>query len=81
MIPFGAGCHSFTLIPHNEGESDQPKAVVGMTGISVRKHVPKEMLSFAMPYKRFVEMENNVAGSFLERHCWLEVLPRNITAD
>ena len=81
MIPFGAGCHSFFLIPYNEGKSDQPRAVVGMTDISVRKHLPKDMLSVALPYKRFVEMENNVAGSFLERHCWQEVLPRNKTTD
>ncbi|ACV61079.1 protein of unknown function DUF169 [Desulfofarcimen acetoxidans DSM 771] len=81
MIPFAAGCHNFFLVPYNEGKSDLPRAVVGMTDISVRKHMPKDMLSFAMPYKRFLEMEDNVEGSFLQRHCWLEVLPRNNSGD
>jgi hypothetical protein len=31
-------------------------------------------LSFAMPFALFQEMEGNVAGSFLERHTWQELL-------
>jgi len=38
--------------------------------ISVRDKVAKDILSFAVPYKMFREMENNVEGSFLEQEPW-----------
>jgi hypothetical protein len=38
---------------------------------------PKESLSFAMPWKLFMEMESNVEGSFLEKRHWQHLLERN----
>ncbi|TYO93937.1 DUF169 domain-containing protein [Desulfallas thermosapovorans] len=76
-VQFGAGCHQTCLIPYHEGESDNPRAVIGLTDISVRKQFEKDILSFTVPYKMFLEMESNVEGSFLDRDVWQKVLQRN----
>ncbi|CCO08125.1 DUF169 domain-containing protein [Desulforamulus hydrothermalis] len=77
IAPFGAGCHSIGIIPYHEDELEKPRAVLGMFDISARKCVDKDILSFTVPYKMFLEMESNVAGSFLEKHEWQRVLERN----
>lgn len=77
IAPFGAGCHTLCIIPYNEEQADNPKAVIGLFDISARKCVDKDILAFTVPYKMFVEMEGNVEGSFLERHEWQRVLERN----
>lgn len=77
IAPWGAGCHSVCLIPFNEGKSDNPRGVIGLTDISARKQVEKDILSFSVPYKMFMEMEDNVAESFLAREEWLKIKERN----
>lgn len=77
VAPFGAGCHSTCIIPYREADQEQPRAIIGLTDISARKHVERDILSFSVPYKMFLEMEHNVPGSFLERKTWLSVLERN----
>ena len=74
LIPFAAGCQQIGIMAWNEARSENPRAVVGLTDISARKNVRRllgaEYLSFAMPWKMFLEMESNVEGSFLERPTW-----------
>lgn len=77
IVPFGAGCHTLCLIPLAEARSERPRAVIGLTDISARKHVDRDLLSFAVPYRMFLQMEANVEGSFLEKETWLKVLERN----
>jgi uncharacterized protein (DUF169 family) len=78
IIPFAAGCQTIGIYPYREAESDQPRAVVGLTDLSARLSIRKQLgdniLSFAMPFALFQEMEANVAGSFLQRHTWQELL-------
>jgi hypothetical protein len=73
-IPQAAGCQQIGIIPWNEAKSENPRAVVGLTDLSARKYIRKllgsEYLSFAIPWKIFLEMESNVEGSFLERSTW-----------
>lgn len=76
IAPFCAGCHSICLIPAQEGRKEKPRAVIGLFDITVRPMIDPNMLSFAIPYKRFLEMEDNVAGSFLEKHQWHKVAER-----
>ncbi len=78
IVPFGAGCHTIFLFPYHEAKAERPRAVIGLTDISARKHVEKDLLSFAVPYKMFLEMESNVAGSFLELEEWQKVRERNL---
>jgi len=76
IAPFGAGCHTICLLPYNESKKDQPKAIIGCMDISARPYVDKNQLSFAVPYKMFREMEDNVPGSFLERPDWQKIQKR-----
>ncbi|MFW5730176.1 MAG: DUF169 domain-containing protein [Desulfonatronovibrionaceae bacterium] len=73
-IPFAAGCQAIALLPFAEAEKQLPRAVVGLTDISARKNVRKQLeadlLSFAMPLALYQEMEDNVEGSFLFRNTW-----------
>lgn len=77
IMPFGAGCQTLGIIPYAEGRSAEPRAVIGLTDISTRRHVDKDLLSFAVPFRRFLQMEEEVAGSFLGNETWKKVLERN----
>ncbi len=78
IIPFAAGCQQIGIYPYREAEADRPRAVVGLTDLSarlaLRKQLGDNLLSFAMPFTLFLEMEANVEGSFLQRHAWRELL-------
>lgn len=75
-IPFASGCQSIFLIPYAETKKQNPKAVVGLLDITVRPMIEAGMLSFSVPYKMFLDMEQHVEGSFLEKHLWQRVLTR-----
>jgi uncharacterized protein (DUF169 family) len=76
IAPFGSGCQTTCLFPWSEAEKEHPRAVIGMTDISVRPHIDADLLSFSMPYALFQEMEDNVPGSFLDRHEWQKIAER-----
>lgn len=77
-IPWAAACQNIGILPFEEGRSEHPRAIVGLTDLSARKYVRKllgeQYLSFTMPWQLFLEMEANVPGSFLERHTWQSLL-------
>ena len=74
IIPWAAGCQTIGILPYAEGDREHPRAVVGLTDISARKAVRKTLgkdhLTFAMPWRLFQKMEENVSGSFLEHRTW-----------
>ncbi len=78
FAPFGAGCQQIGIYAFREAGSSRPRAVLGLTDISARKNVRPllghDVVSFALPYKRFLEMEANVEGSFLERSTWKSLM-------
>ena len=78
IVSWAAGCQTIGILPNREAKSAKPRAVVGLTDISARKYVRtllgSEYLSFAMPWEMFLEMERDVAGSFLEMHTWRSLL-------
>ncbi len=76
VIPFSAGCHTVCLLPYFQGTQERPRAVVGITDITARPYVDADILSFSVPWGMFLEMEENVAGSFLEKHQWHKVRER-----
>lgn len=78
IAPFGAGCHQVGIFPYREGKSSQSKAVIGLTDISVRAKFDSDILSFAVPFAMFQEMEGNVDGSFLQKNEWQAVLQRHL---
>lgn len=66
----------FFLLPYAESKKENPRAVVGLIDITVRPMVEADMLSFSVPYKMFLDMEENVEGSFLEKDLWHRVMAR-----
>lgn len=77
-IPFAAGCQAIGILPYREASSATPRAVVGLVDLAARSYIAARLggglLTFAMPCRMFEEMEANVAGSFLERQGWRELL-------
>jgi hypothetical protein len=73
-VPFGAGCQTIGIITYREARRQPPRAVIGLTDLSVRDHIHRqfgrEMLGFSVPFEMFLEMEGNVEGSFLQRDTW-----------
>ena len=67
LTPCASGCQSAFTIPYNEKFQTKPKSVIGVMEPLVRKIIPEDMVSFSVPSNRFVEMANNIKGSFLEK--------------
>ncbi len=75
IAPWAAACHSI-LFSYEENEKEEPRAIIGYFDLAARKHIDKNLLSFTIPYKLFLEMESNVKGSFLEMDEWQELSKR-----
>ncbi|MDZ7635720.1 MAG: DUF169 domain-containing protein [Bacteroidales bacterium] len=59
--PFGSGCGSIIHYPYLESISEKQRAVIGMFDPSARKCVPENVLTFAVPMKRF-EKDDRLHG-------------------
>ncbi|MDD5772046.1 MAG: DUF169 domain-containing protein [bacterium] len=78
IAPFGAGCASIIEYPYLENKKENPQAVIGMFDVSARPYVPKDILSFAIPMKKFKRMVDNMDESFLITKSWEKVKKRII---
>jgi len=76
IAPFGAGCASIIDYPRHELQSSENRAVLGMFDVSARPYVPSTMLTFAVPWPRFVRMVDNMKESFLITKSWNKVRTR-----
>ena len=75
IIPYAAGCQTIGIYPYQEAKSVKPRAIIGLTDLTARVYIRKQLannnlMTFSLPLSLFAEMEQNVAGSFLERHTW-----------
>ncbi len=75
-IGFGSGCAQAVLFAMKEAESENPKCVVGLTDPSARRFVDRDLLSFSIPYRRYLELEGQVEESFLTKKTWLDLSKR-----
>lgn len=76
IAPFGAGCASIVDYPVRELKSSAPRAVLGMFDVSARPCVPSNVLTFAVPWPKFVRMADNMEESFLMTKSWDKVRRR-----
>ena len=76
IAPFGSGCAAIVQYPYFEGRSSRPRAVLGMFDVSARPCVPAGVLTFAVPWPKFVRMVNNMDDSFLITASWGKVQAR-----
>ena len=42
--------------------------------VAIKRQLKDDVISFAVPFVMFQEMEANVPGSFLERNTWKELV-------
>lgn len=81
IAPWGAACQTIGIYAYREAKSDFQRAVIGLTDISARKYVKKQLednlLTFTVPFKMFLEMEENVEGSFLKRNVWQSLIEKD----
>lgn len=77
IAPFGSACQHIGIITYNEKKAERPRAVIGLTDITIRKIFDRDILSFSVPYTMYLEMESHVEKSFLEGHEWNDILERN----
>ena len=73
ITPMGAGCSSIVHYPYVEQQSGDPRAVMGMMDPSARPCVPVDVMTFAVPMKKFIPMIRNMEESFLRTHTWKKV--------
>jgi uncharacterized protein (DUF169 family) len=70
----GAGCQSIGILAYQEIDRENPRAVIGLTDTAARTYTAAslghDVLTFAVPFKMYLELESNVAGSFLEKETW-----------
>lgn len=70
ITPFGAGCASIVYYPYREELNGTKRAVLGLFDPSARKCVKGDLLTFAIPFSKFVEMINEMEESFLITNSW-----------
>lgn len=70
MAPFCSGCSAIVYHPYHENRKDNPRAVLGMFDISARPCVQPTVLTFAVPWRKFVRMAGNMDESFLTLGSW-----------
>jgi len=73
ICPFGAGCGSIIYYPWLEQQKENPKAVLGMFDPSSRPCVMVDVLTIAIPMKKFVHMVGYMEESFLITKTWEKV--------
>jgi len=76
FTPFAAGCGSIVYYPYLESKSERQRAVIGMFDPSARLCVPENVLTFAVPMKRFEKMTGYMEESFLITETWDNVRER-----
>jgi len=76
IAPFCSGCSAIVYQPYHENRNDNPRAILGMFDISARPCVPSTVLTFAVPWKKFVRMVENMDESFLITDSWKKIKNR-----
>jgi hypothetical protein len=75
-IPHCSGCQGVFLIPYDESRKEHPRAVVGMMDPSARPCIDAGQVTFTVPYRRFLQMEADIPGSFFTRSTWSKTAAR-----
>lgn len=78
QVPQGADCNHIGSFPYAQGEAEQPRAVLGMTGVDGREamhtYFRDDVLTLALPWKLFRQMEQEAEDSVLQTPSWKKLI-------
>lgn len=75
VAPFGGACQSI-LFGLAEAEREVPRGVLGFFDLAQRGRVPRDLLSYTVPWNLFLRMEADVDASFLRLGDWAALRDR-----
>lgn len=75
-VEFASGCQQSILMAISEAKSQNQKCSIGMTDPSARMYLDKDLLSFSIPFKRYLELEEQADESFLTKATWTKIKER-----
>lgn len=78
VTKFASACMSIFTIPLEYANKGEKKAVWGLHDISVRKNLPKDLMTLTMPANLFKEIYENMSSSFLVTKNWEKLKHRNL---
>ena len=73
---FASACAAMTTIPLQYARKGEDKAFWGLHDVSIRPHIPAEVMTMAMPFSMFKEICTIAPESFLGTEKWKKVLER-----
>ena len=77
VTPQGAACQMIGAYVFKESRSDNPKAVLGMLDLAARKNIgkllPNDVLTYSVPWKLFLQMEQEANDSVFESPIWKDI--------
>jgi uncharacterized protein (DUF169 family) len=75
IAPWGGACQCI-LFAYAEAEAEMPRGVIGFFDIAQRPKYDRDLLSYTMPHRMFLEMESSVDVSFLRTPEWQKLRDR-----
>lgn len=76
MAPMAAACAAMVQYPYLEKDNEHPRCVLGLFDPSARPWVKSDVLSFAVPMRKFERMVDEMMDSFLVTHTWERIRNR-----
>jgi hypothetical protein len=77
IIPYAADCQTIGVYPYREAQSGNPRAVVGLTDLSARNNLKKQLsrnlFTFSVALRMFQEVEEKVEGSFFRQPVYISI--------
>jgi uncharacterized protein (DUF169 family) len=79
VMPSGAGCQTIGILAYAEDRSPRPRAVIGPSDISARLAMNRQLgrrdlMTLAVPWRLYEQMEASVGESILAGARWAEIL-------
>jgi len=81
MSPFSSGCDTLVGFAMRELQSDEPKAVLGLFDPSARICLKPDLLTFSIPWPKFISMLDNMDKCFLTTDLWKSICKRMKKSD
>jgi len=77
IVPYSAGCQTIGIWAYTNDDGE-PKAVIGLTDVSARLNVKKQIgdnyLTIAFPWELFLQVEKDAPNSFLVKETWKHLI-------